>query len=79
MQAILQSLTDAQWANAEHTAINCIIQTSQFGDQQIPFTACETDVEQHGRQIFASIVSGAYGPIAEYIAPPAPAPFPIRE
>jgi hypothetical protein len=66
MQAILQSLTNPQWANAEHTAINCDIQTSQFGDQQIPFTACVDDVEQHGRQIFAAIVAGKYGPIDEF-------------
>jgi hypothetical protein len=70
MQATLTSLTNPKWANAEHTAIDCEITTSQFGDEVLPFTASQNDVEAHGRAIFADIVSGKYGPIAEYVAPP---------
>jgi len=72
MQATLTSLTSPRWANAEHTAIDCEITTSQFGDRVLPFTADSNDVEAHGRAIFASIVAGDYGPIAEYVAPPEP-------
>jgi len=36
----------------------------------LPFTADSTDVEAHGRQIFADLVAGKYGPIAEYIPLP---------
>jgi hypothetical protein len=70
MQATLTSLFNPCWANAEHTAINCEITTSQFGDEVLPFTADSTDVEAHGRQIFADLVAGKYGPIAEYIPLP---------
>lgn len=70
MQSILTSVSNPQWANAEHTAINCEITTSQFGDEVLPFTASQNDVESHGRAIFADIVAGKYGPIAEYVAPP---------
>lgn len=72
MQSILTSLTNPRWANAEQTMIDCEITTSQFGDEVLPFTASATDVEAHGRSIFADIVAGTYGPIAEYVPPPAP-------
>ena len=72
MQSALTSLTNPQWANAEHTTINCDITTSQFGDEVLPFTASPNDVEAHGRAIFADIVAGTYGPIAEYVPPPEP-------
>ena len=72
MQAILTSLTKPRWSNAEHTMIDCEITTSQFGDEVLPFTALQFDVEAHGRAIFADIVAGHYGPIAEYVAPPEP-------
>jgi hypothetical protein len=69
MQALLTSLTNPVWANAEYTAINCNITTSQFGDEVLPFTASQNDVEPHGRAIFADIVAGKYGDIGEYVAP----------
>ena len=72
MQALLTSLISPVWANAEHTAINCLITTSQFGTEILPFTANQNDVEAHGRAIFADIVAGAYGAIGEYVPPPKP-------
>ena len=72
MQAQLTSLTNPRWINAEQTIIDCEITTSQFGDEILPFTASATDVEAHGRAIFADIVAGKYGPIAEYVPPPEP-------
>lgn len=72
MQTTLTSLTNPRWANATQTAIDCEITTSQFGGEVLPFTASQADVETHGRAIFADIVAGTYGPIAEYVAPPEP-------
>jgi hypothetical protein len=72
MQATLTSLTSPVWANAEHTLIDCLITTSQFGAEVLPFTANPNDVEPHGRAIFADIVAGAYGAIGEYVPPPEP-------
>lgn len=72
MQAALTSLTNPVWGNAEHTFINCDITTSQFGSEVLPFTASPSDVEAHGRALFADIVAGTYGPIAEYVPPPEP-------
>lgn len=70
MYAQLTSLTNPRWANAEQTAIDCEITTSQFGDEVLPFTASANDVEVHGRAIFADIVAGSYGLIGEYVPPP---------
>jgi hypothetical protein len=69
MQTILTSVFNPVWANAERTAIDCRITTLQFGDEILPFTAAEKDIEPHGRAIFAALVAGDYGPIAEYVAP----------
>ena len=65
MKITLTSLTNPVWANTEHTMIDCVITTSQFGDEQLPFTAAANDAEPHGRAIFADLVAGKYGPIAE--------------
>ena len=50
--------------------IDCLITTSQFGSKVLPFTAAQSDVEEHGRAIFADLVAGKYGLIADYVAPP---------
>lgn len=67
-QAVLTSLRNPRWSNFEKTQIDCEITTSQFGSEVLPFTAASFDVEPHGQQIFADIVSGKYGPIADYIS-----------
>ena len=72
MQATLTSLTNPVWSNAAHTTIDCLITTSQFGAEILPFTADQNDVAPHGRAIFADLVAGTYGAIAAYIAPPEP-------
>jgi hypothetical protein len=72
MQATLTSLVNPRWANEAQTMIDCEITTSQFGNEILPFTASPSDVEPHGRAIFADIVSGVYGPIAEYVPPVIP-------
>lgn len=74
MHAKLTSLNNPRWADEAHTMIDCEITTSQFGEEVLPFTANMNDVEAHGRKIFADIVAGTYGPIAEYVPPPEPEP-----
>ena len=62
--AQITSIKDPVWVNDEQTAINCIITLNEFGGQELPFTACSYDVEEHGRIIFQELVDGRYGPIA---------------
>lgn len=70
MQAFLTSVSDPVWANNEHTIIDCVITTSQFGDEKLPFSARPDDVESHGRALFADLVAGKYGTIGECVKPP---------
>jgi hypothetical protein len=76
MQSLLTSLKSPVWADAEHTLIDCVITTSQFGDEELPFTADPNDVEPHGRVLFERIVAGEFGPIGEYVPPAEPEPGP---
>ena len=66
MQTTLTELKNPVWVNKEQTRIDCEIKTSQFGDEVLPFAADMNDVEPHGRQIFADIVAGKYGPIQPF-------------
>jgi hypothetical protein len=68
MQAILTSLSNPRWASAEQTLIDCEITTSQFGDEVLPFTASANDIEAHGRSLFARLVAGDFGPIADFVS-----------
>ena len=58
------------WANADATAINCQIEHPVYG--WIPFTASSADTEQSGREVFAALIDGDHGPIADYTPPPPP-------
>jgi hypothetical protein len=72
-----------QWANAEHTAINCDVDFDDISEELVPFTAVASGDYEHSHQIFAECVAGQYGEIAEYVAPPVPEyvppPAPTKE
>lgn len=70
----IKNVRNPQWANAEHTVINVVLDTDAYGE--IPFSASPDDVETHGREIFADAVAGKFGPIAEYIPPVVPVVIP---
>jgi hypothetical protein len=65
-----------QWANVEHTRIDCEVDFDDLVQEFVPFTAVASGDYEHSHQIFAECVAGNYGPIAEYVAPPAPTPPP---
>ena len=67
----LQCAKNPRWVNAEHTMIDLEIKWDQI-DVELPFTASPDDCEAHGRAIFAAAQAGQFGPVAEYVAPPAP-------
>ena len=73
-----------QWANAEHTAINCNVNFDDLSEELVPFTAVASGDYEHSHKIFAECVAGQYGEIAEYVAPPpvpeyVPPPAPTKE
>ena len=50
-----------------HGTIDCMINHKEFG--WIPFTVVEGDCEELGKELYAEIMSGKHGKIAEYVAP----------
>lgn len=66
MQTVLTSLQNPRWVDVNQTTIDCDITIDQFGDEVLPFTANPNDPEPHGREIYAKLIAGEYGPIAEY-------------
>lgn len=67
MQALLTSVSAPRWADKEHTAIDCVITTSQLGNELLPFTARIDDVEEHGRALFQQLSNGVFGPVSDYL------------
>jgi hypothetical protein len=61
-----------QWANAEHTIINCDVDFDDLQEEFVPFSATLNDIYAHTIQIFNECVAGNYGAIAEYVEPPVP-------
>ncbi|EJG3701609.1 DUF4376 domain-containing protein [Salmonella enterica] len=53
----------------ESGLINCLVHFEGFNDF-IPFTASPDDTEEHGRQLFADLKAGKYGPVAPFTATP---------
>ncbi len=68
MSLTIVSITSPQWANSEHTAINV---TARFAEinEDLAFTASNTDTEAHGREIFNRTSAGEFGSIDSYVAP----------
>ena len=62
----IEDIQAPEWANKEHTAINCRVKFAEF-DAFLPFTACQNDFEEHGRRIYSELESGKYGPVAPFI------------
>jgi hypothetical protein len=59
-----------QWANVEHTLLNCDVDFDDLKEELVPFTAVASGDYEHSHQIFAECIAGDYGIIAEYVEPP---------
>ena len=75
--ATIQSVTNPFYANSENSIIDCTI-VYEGSTTQYPFTASPNDPEQSGRDLYAALVAGTYGPIAAYTPPPPPTPEQIQ-
>ncbi|EJC5210316.1 DUF4376 domain-containing protein [Salmonella enterica] len=53
----------------ESGLITCQVHVDDFGDF-IPFTASPDDTEEHGRQLFADLKAGKYGPVQPFTITP---------
>ncbi|SIT46283.1 hypothetical protein BN2476_500145 [Paraburkholderia piptadeniae] len=65
---VVASVTDARWADSGHTAIDCMVKFANhpFVSCAVPFHACADDPADYGRQLYADLTAGKYGPIADF-------------
>lgn len=63
-----------QYSSPDKSTIDVDLNHPEYG--WIPFTASPDDPEQLGRDLYAAAMSGEYGDISPYVAPPEPEPEP---
>ena len=68
MPFTVESITNLYYKTEDKRLINCMVKFAEFNEVH-PFTASANDPEEHGVNIYNDIVSGKYGPIADYVAP----------
>lgn len=60
-----------QWANENHTVIDCNVLFNDFAPEYLPFAANPSDTSNpNSQQIFIECVEGVWGEVAEYVPPP---------
>ena len=57
------------WADYAQTMVNVEVDFDELDEEFVPFTADPNDPEEHGRFILEQAKAGAYGPIADWVAP----------
>ena len=67
-----KDVKNLQWANAEHTVINCEVDFDDVREEYVPFSATATDMYEHTIEIFNRCLSGEFGEVKEYEPPPPP-------
>lgn len=67
----IESVTNLQWENAEHTLFSCVVKYAEF-DEAHPSGITGTDRYAHTQEIWTKGNAGEYGLIAEYVPPPEP-------
>lgn len=65
----ITSVLNPVWITPENNVILCDIKVDIYGNEIMKFSASPLDSEEHGRVLFAELIAGVYGEIAEYVAP----------
>ncbi|EBL9832048.1 DUF4376 domain-containing protein [Salmonella enterica] len=65
----MKIITAKNGAYTENGLINCLVHFEGF-DNVVPFTASPDDIEEHGRQLYADLQAGKYGPVAPFTVTP---------
>jgi len=64
---------NCKWATEDHSSIECEVMFDNVKSEEwSPFGATLADPYEHGREIFNRAVSGEFGVVQEYVAPPPP-------
>lgn len=61
-------VSNPQWVDAAHTAIVGDVVFPSLGASPLKFTATPYDVMPYGREIYADLIAGKYGEIAEHVS-----------
>jgi hypothetical protein len=67
----IESVTDLQWCDAEHTFFSCNVKYAEFNESH-PTGVNATDSYAHIQELWAKGNAGVYGVIAEYVPPEIP-------
>lgn len=69
-----QDVKNPVYITASGDAINCSVLFEGSADY-IPFNATSYDTEAYGVELYNQLVAGDWGPVAQYVPPPAPAQY----
>jgi hypothetical protein len=72
MKVNFLDIKNIQWANSEHTILDCDVNFEHLPEEYVRFSAVASGDLEHTHKIFAECVEGKWGTIAEYVAPPPP-------
>lgn len=63
-----ENVSNPVWFDADHTMVIVDVVFPDLSVSAVKFNASPLDVMDYGREIYADLVAGKYGPIAEHTA-----------
>lgn len=61
------SVANPIWYDSAHTMVTVDVVFPRLGSSPVKFVASPTDGMAYGKQIYADLVAGKYGAIAEFV------------
>jgi len=63
-------VVNPRWGDAEHTELIVDVNFNHLPEDLVPFNAAPHDNTEHGPKIYADVMAGMYGPIADFVPEP---------
>ena len=70
---VIEDVKNPIYANKQNTQIDCSVKFDEI-PEYVPFTASPNDPENYGRELYAQLIAGTWGPIAPYVPPASTVP-----
>lgn len=64
------NIINPRWGDAAQTELLVDVNFDHLPEELVPFTASPNDCTEHGPKIYADVIAGKYGPIADFIPEP---------
>lgn len=61
-----KTVKNLRWANSAHTIIDCEVDFDDLSEEFVPFSASESGMYEHERDIFQKAKAGQFGSISNY-------------